>query len=210
MSTASTASRRFLTRQPLLGFPPRPSSANPRPPPPPPRHPTIFARSALPLLPRTHRHCHASPRAHPAAPRRSHSHQLGASALARHDTGRHHAGARWPDTGTVRSRPHPAPAAVGLPALTPPIFGAFPTICFGPKPSPLAPCSLARHVSHWAFLLQRPATHPTRPHAPGCERKEPRGDAAATICGPHSLASGLAAGGDEERGSVSSTDHQSS
>jgi len=36
------------------------------------------------------------------------------------------------------------------------------------------------------------------------ERKEPRGDAAAaTVCGPCSLASGLAAGGDEERGSVS-------
>ena len=33
------------------------------------------------------------------------------------------------------------------------------------------------------------------------ERKEPRGDAAAaTVCGPRSLASGLAAGGDEERG----------
>ena len=44
------------------------------------------------------------------------------------------------------------------------------------------------------------------------ERKEPRAAAAAaaTICGPHSLASGLAAGGDEERGSVSSTDRLSS
>jgi len=42
---------------------------------------------------------------------------------------------------------------------------------------------------------------------PSRERKEPRGDAAAaTVCGPRSLASGLAAGGDEERGSVSSTD----
>ena len=44
----------------------------------------------------------------------------------------------------------------------------------------------------------------------GRERKERRGAAAAaTICGPRSLASGLAAGGDEERGSVSSTDRLS-
>ena len=43
------------------------------------------------------------------------------------------------------------------------------------------------------------------------KRKEPRGNAAAaTICGPRSLASGLAAGGDEERGSVSSIDRLSS
>ena len=45
------------------------------------------------------------------------------------------------------------------------------------------------------------------------ERKEPSGvavAAAAAVCGPRSLASGLAAGGDEERWSVSSTDYLSS
>ena len=47
----------------------------------------------------------------------------------------------------------------------------------------------------------------TRTIASSHERKDPRGAAAAaTVCGPRSLASGLAAGGDEERGSVSSTD----
>ena len=44
----------------------------------------------------------------------------------------------------------------------------------------------------------------------GRERKERSGAAAATVCSPRSLASGLATGGDEERGSVSSTDRLSS
>ena len=54
--------------------------------------------------------------------------------------------------------------------------------------------------------------HTERPLSPLVhERKEPRGAAtAATVYGPRSLASGLAAGGDEERGSVSSTDRLSS
>ena len=57
-----------------------------------------------------------------------------------------------------------------------------------------------------AQSLTPAGAYPPRPNLslPASRKKEPRGDAAAaTICGPRSLASGLAAGGDEERGSVS-------